>query len=675
MRSLVIVSVLAAATLWGQAGPAEQALSWQPVGTPSVDLQLAGPAGGPVSEVYFSQDGSRLFAVTARGAVWSSLDLGATWHPAPSREVVRAQAQPNRPAQPEGLPAGENAARVYSSLDGRFLFALGHHLHRSSDGGRTWVNLTRDGAGSIIGEEQQAIAFSPFDPDSLVVANSRGLWRSADGGLSWSGLNGLLPNLPPARIARVGAGAAPRVLLRGVGAAEWFSNGAWQPALDAAGLAWLQQAASLPAGDQARLSPWPVEMPSGWAASYRVWRGGAPVSPDLTLCGSEVCAQPELHYVTAFAAGAGETHLYVGTSDGRVWTSPDGGLTWRSGMEGLPSGARPVSAIFTDPQEPRSALLAFGGDGSGRLFRTTNGGLFWDDLTADLPAATLQAVAANAETGSIYLATSAGVFYTRGDLRNPSPPTPWTRLAGTLPEGPVEDLKLDRVSGTLYAAVAGHGLYRAIVPDIADSLRLLNSADLTARAAAPGGLLTVMGALVRGARAGDFQAPVLAAADSESQVQVPFEATGSSLSLALETSRGPARLGMPLEEVSPAIFVDSEGAPLLLDAAGGVLLDATRPARAGSQILVLTTGLGRVRPEWPTGLPAPLENPPSAVAPVSAFLSGAPARVLSATLAGGYIGVYMVRLEVPAIVNAGTAELVISAGDKLSNRVTLFLEP
>jgi uncharacterized protein (TIGR03437 family) len=267
------------------------------------------------------------------------------------------------------------------------------------------------------------------------------------------------------------------------------------------------------------------------------------------------------------------------------------------------------------------------------------------------------------------------LFYTRGDLRNPGPATRWSRLGGNLPDAPLEDLHLDPASGALYVAVAGFGVYRTSAPDLADTLRVLNAADLSARAAAPGGLLTVLGAAVRSALAGQWSAPVLASGATESQIQVPFEASGSTLNLALDTLRGPRRVGVPLEPVAPAIFLDADGSPLVLDAAGGVLLDADRPARAGSQILILATGLGRVRPDWPTGLPAPLEDPPVTVTPVAAYLNGAPLRVLSSTLAGGYIGVYMIRVELPAVVNSGTGELVVAAGDKISNRVRIFLDP
>ena len=677
MRALPAVGILLLAVpglVPGQEEtPGVRALAWQAAGARTIELDLAGPASGAIVDTFFSPDGARLFARTARGGIWVTDDLGDSWRSLDSRVEP---ARPPEPAQVATLPPGESAPTVLRhTYDSRYVFALGENLHRSSDDGRTWVNLTADALGSVIGGGQRAMAFSPADPDLLLVANSRGLWRSMDGGLSWTSLNLNLPNLPPTRIGRPGEGAT-RVFLRGVGAAEWNSAGMWQPVRDPATEAWVGALSSLPPSDQRRSSPWPLEMPVGWIASYRVWRSGEPISPDLTFCATGACAEPDRHYISAFAgSGDPQPRFYAGTSDGHLWVSADGGRTWQPPQQGFAANSNSVTALWVDPRNPFVAITVLGGRNGARVFRTTNGGLFWDDLTSNLPEAPVHAVSANGETGSLYVATDTGVFHTRADLRNPGPATRWTRLAGNLPNAPVEDLRLDPVTGTLYAAVSGYGLYRTTAPDANDALRVLNAADLTARAAAPGGLLTVLGAAVTAARAGQREAPVLASSPTESQIQVPFEATGSILSLALDTQRGLRRLGLPLEAVSPAIFVDADGSPLVLDAAAGVLLDSNRPARAGSQILILATGLGRVRPEWPTGLPAPLEDPPATIVPVAVYLNGAPLRVVSSTLAGGYIGVYMVRAELPAIVNSGTAEMTVVAADKSSNRVRIYLDP
>ena len=89
---------------------------------------------------------------------------------------------------------------------------------------------------------------------------------------------------------------------------------------------------------------------------------------------------------------------------------------------------------------------------------------------------------------------------------------------------------------------------------------------------------------------------------------------------------------------------------------------------------VLATGLGRVTPDWPTGLAAPLENPPAVAATISAFVNGAVAPVTKATLAPGNVGLYVIEIQLPTINNAGANELYITADGVESNRVQLPIE-
>ena len=135
------------------------------------------------------------------------------------------------------------------------------------------------------------------------------------------------------------------------------------------------------------------------------------------------------------------------------------------------------------------------------------------------------------------------------------------------------------------------------------------------------------------------------------------------------------QIGLALTPVSPAIFIDWDGAPLLLDADSGVTLDAKNPGRSGGRIQILATGLGAVNPAWSSGVAAPLANAPQVVAPVRVFLDREPVQVTRATLAPGYVGFYVIEIQLPQLVNAGPAELYLSAGDGQSNRVTLYLAP
>ena len=155
---------------------------------------------------------------------------------------------------------------------------------------------------------------------------------------------------------------------------------------------------------------------------------------------------------------------------------------------------------------------------------------------------------------------------------------------------------------------------------------------------------------------------MLTASDTASQIQVPFDMAAGSVSLTLDTRQGQFRFPLAVQDVSPAIFVAPEGAPMLLDADSGLILDARDAAHAGGRIQVLATGMGKVRPDWPTA-PTPLENPPAVAARVQAYLDRVPLEVTRAVLAA-QVGFYLVELQLPATVNAGPAELYLTAGGR-----------
>ena len=596
---------------------------WRRIGNSAINLSLAAPASGPAERVWYSGDGSHLYVQTAAGKVFETADF-EKWLPSPALPPP----EPGAPSAP--VPDGQLGVRS-SAADPSRLYAFGGQVLRSDDGGLSWTNLTAYQRQSIIGGGMRDLAVSPAGGDEIAVANESGVWRSLDGGATWTGLNESLPNLPARRIAALPHGPQGlRVVTRSAETIEWApgEKQAWRPVAAAA----------------------TQEMAARRLASQ--------------MLGADV---------TALATAA--DYLYAGSSDGRLWVSADRGRTWNAT---LPAERGPVEAIFVDPQDPRLALAALGANPRGatgqHVLRTINAGRFWDDLTSALPETPAYGIAADRATGTVYVATGRGVFLTRADLDAAGPPTPWTLLAG-LPQAPALDVRLDSSGNQLFVAVEGYGVYAALAPHRLGSLRLVNAADLSQRAAAPGSLLSVLGGRVSAAGAGGLQFPVLATSDTETQIQVPFTARGSSLALALQTSAGSVRLAVPLESVSPAIFVDRDGTPLLLDADTGVLLDAMNTAHSNSRLQILATGLGAVRPEWPSGMPAPLEGPPAVVARVAVYLDRAPLEVTRAVLAPGYVGLYLVEVQLPALLNSGPAELYIASESQQSNRVRVWIEP
>jgi uncharacterized protein (TIGR03437 family) len=593
---------------------AGQSANWRHIGSPAVELMLASPATGPVDSVWFGSDG-RLFARTHSGRTFETSDF-EIW--TPSATVTQPLAM-----HPQVSRIPETNAQVVAAGMGS-MFALGKNLYRSDDSGQTWNNLTGYKTESVIGTGQRSVDVGP--KGEIVVANDFGVWRSMDNGLSWIGLNQGLPNLPVRRILATPTGTAgTRVAIDGLGAIELQAGSAvWMPVQD---------------DTYARESE----------ANIRL---------------SQMVGSTVRTYTT------GNSYLYAGTIDAKIWVWLDNTSTPRLTNTGNVMG--PVEKILVDQANPQIALAAVGS----HVLRTINGGGFWDPLDGNLPKnAAVHSIAADIASGAIYAATDQGIFWARTQLDTATTVQPnWISLNTGLQQAPATDIMLDPAGIRLYAAIDGYGVYSTAAPHRVRSVRVVNAADLSTRPAAPGGLLSVVGGRVNSATGGSLNYPVLAAADDGSQIQVPFEATGPNVTLALVTQTGRVQLGLRVQPVSPAIFVTHDGAPMLQDADSGLLLDARNAAKSGARVQVFATGLGRVNPDWPTGMPVPLDGPPSVVAPIHAYLNGMEIPVAKATLAPGYIGFYVVEVQLPTLNNAGVNELYISAGGVESNRVPIVIE-
>jgi len=628
------VALASAGSLLAQSDTAGNVLAaeWRNAGNLSLDRGLPGFSTGPIARVWYSPDGATLYAAGLGGRVFETSDF-EQWTIASGISVPAAAAEGFSRTRPDGV------VRVVRSLQGR-AYAAGRNVHRSDDDGGNWTNLTEFRGQSILGDSVVDIAASPRDADELAVASRDGIWRSLDGGQSWVGLNDGLPNFPAARILSLASGVrGMRIASADRAAFEW------QPGERKA---WRETQDETLAAEQ--------ERHTRWSRQFGV-------------------------RITASAV-VGDTY-YAGAVDGRIFATSDRGATWRP-FKLQEMGA--ITRIVADPQDPRIAVASAGARpadldparAGAHVLRTVNGGSFWDDLTADLPDRAAFGVAFERSSGALYAATASGLYFTTADLNGLGPATPWKRMSSGWPDAnaAILDTQLSPGGHQLYVAIEGFGIFAAAAPHRKGSPRLVHAADYSNRAAAPGSLLTLLGAEVSAAQAGASQVPILASTLERSEIQVPFNVQGTSVQIAVQLRKGnsPLRFGLPLQSASPAIFLDRDGGPMLLDASSGVLLDALSPARPGARIQILASGLGRVSPEWPAGVAAPLDSPPSVVAKVRASLDGVPVEVTRAVLAPGYIGFYLVEIELPAILNSGPAELYIEADNRESNRVRLYVE-
>ena len=152
--------------------------------------------------------------------------------------------------------------------------------------------------------------------------------------------------------------------------------------------------------------------------------------------------------------------LYVGSDDGRIQVSEDGGQNWRM-AESLP--AVPEHSFINEveaSQHDADAVFAVAdahktGDFSPYVFESTDRGRTWHSIAGDLPAgAIVWALEQDHEVPDLlFLATEFGLY------TSPNRGTNWFKLGGGVPTIAFRDLELQRRDDDLVGASFGRGFY------------------------------------------------------------------------------------------------------------------------------------------------------------------------------------------------------------------------
>ncbi len=172
--------------------------------------------------------------------------------------------------------------------------------------------------------------------------------------------------------------------------------------------------------------------------------------------------------------------IYVGTDDGLVQITEDGGDTWRriGRLPGVPERAY-VNDIKADLHDPDTVYVAVDDHKTGNfspfILKSTDRGRRWQSITGNLPDRHIvwRVVQDHVKPGLMFAGTEFGVFFTVDSGRV------WTRLAGDVPNIPFRDLVIQTRENDLVGATFGRGFY---ILDDYSPLRDLTEETLTEEA-------------------------------------------------------------------------------------------------------------------------------------------------------------------------------------------------
>lgn len=168
----------------------------------------------------------------------------------------------------------------------------------------------------------------------------------------------------------------------------------------------------------------------------------------------------EAHIVSLAESPQDENRLYAGSGDGLLHYTHDGGQTWnKATLKGLPEYAR-IHHLAASPHDARTAYAAchnfFAGDYKPYLYKTTDGGVQWSSISADLPdyGSTFTVGVDHENPDLLFVGTQTGVF-----VSNTAEPQ-WVKLKAGLPATvQVMDLDIQRDENDLVISTFGRGVY------------------------------------------------------------------------------------------------------------------------------------------------------------------------------------------------------------------------
>ena len=170
--------------------------------------------------------------------------------------------------------------------------------------------------------------------------------------------------------------------------------------------------------------------------------------------------------VDALGVAGATIYAEIGT---HVFATFDNGVTWSDRSipatlyvpptQNPPNTGQAGNALSEFYVNPGNSLdvyatkPAFDDNSIGKIFRSTDGGLNWKDISGNLPDIPFNSVRLDRKSGTLYVAGDDGVYFSTNYGGS------WGRIGGSLPTVQVVDLDVSNPTGLLGAGTHGRGLW------------------------------------------------------------------------------------------------------------------------------------------------------------------------------------------------------------------------
>jgi photosystem II stability/assembly factor-like uncharacterized protein len=144
---------------------------------------------------------------------------------------------------------------------------------------------------------------------------------------------------------------------------------------------------------------------------------------------------------------------YELSMNGIVFRSTNGGLTYTNVTNNLPDTLY-YTSLEVNPNNSNEAVVCMAGFSAGRkVFKTTDGGNSWTNISYNLPNLPVNCVKYIPLSGQLIVATDIGIYVLNSGA------VTWTNYSLGLPNVIVSDIEMNPALNKLYVATFGRGIW------------------------------------------------------------------------------------------------------------------------------------------------------------------------------------------------------------------------